>query len=138
MEIHNYSVFADGGTICVYSQVSDSLEVRISLPPNNCLTHPGTAELMHMALLRSSAEDSDIYEVAGRSELEQQVMALLRGATFRFQYTLTDLKTRVQNVSELTTTDIAKVTNELVRFRDKIVSVVESDRYLRRGQNDYS
>ena len=104
IEITESTAFADGGTICLRGGIGEGVDLRICLSPADSAVFMGRPGELRVIELDKTRRQQTVHKVAARSELEVQIIALLKSA-------------RCRNV-------------ELEGIRDKIIAFVESERYL--------
>ena len=103
IEIRTSSAMSDGGTISLHADLPNGKDLIVSLSPIDSFIYPGRGGVL--SITEGDRANSKIirYEVAPRSELLTQIVALLKTATCR-------------------TSDSSSTLNAIVTF-------VESDRY---------
>jgi len=95
--------FADGGTICVRIALSSDVDWRVCLGPKRHFCDSLTGRLSVSEHIRSQRTQRN-YDIVARSDLERQVVELLNRARC--------------------------LDDQCSRYRDNIVTFVESDRYV--------
>ena len=131
MTIHSVWVTADGGTLTLYSEVSQNLEIFISLPPKESVLYPGRKPQLILTVSEDRQPDSVIHSIAIRSGLEAQILRLLKTCRFQNADTRQHRMIAAQNPGmgppeELSDDD----RRERQRVVDDIVAFVESDQYV--------
>ena len=132
VSINGSGVFADGGSICLYSEVSPTLEISICLPPVAKVLYPDRKPKLFMQLVDPVGKKSSRYAIAVRSQLEFQVIGLLKTCEFDFRETRRDIRDRefYNYPAHDYSNEVNDLNLSLRRMRDKIVEFVESNRYV--------
>ena len=104
VEFSNVAAFADGGTVCLCGRLPSDIQFRICLSPTDSVVFMGRPGRLWISEFHPSRQPYKIYEIVARSDLETQILRLMRSATCR--------------------------SAETERVRDRIVTFVESDRYV--------
>jgi len=132
LELHGTAAFGDGGTISLASELADSTELRINLPPANCATYPDRKPQLHLQIHYADSRTAESHTTAVRSELESQLIKLLENGLPNYRLTRLDLRAREHYghpVEQICHEDRDRYNNDIIRIRDKIVSFVKSDEY---------
>lgn len=132
IQLHGTATFSDGGTISLVSELSDSTELRINLPPVNCALHTNRKPQLYLQIYYADSRIAQSHTIAVRSELESQIINLLENGLPNYRETGLDVRSREKfgRSAEQTCEDDRDLYNyEIVRIRNRIVSFVQSDDY---------
>jgi hypothetical protein len=115
----------------LYSEVSPTLEIFISLPPKESVLYRGRKPQLRITVADDSQPDSAIHEIAIRSDLEAQIMQLLNTCRLENAETRQHKQIAAQNrgmgpPKELSDEDRL----ERQRVVDEIVAFVQSQEYV--------
>jgi hypothetical protein len=103
LEVSRLEAFPDGGTLALCGDLSTETVFRISLSPPSTVIYQGLPGRIDVYLWDKSGRER-IFEVVARSDFEAQVINALKSATYKNE--------------------------RLEQVRDKIISFVESERYV--------
>ena len=131
LTIHDISAMADGGTISLYSELSPTVEILISLPPKKAVLYPKRKPQIRVTVVDDNEKDSVIHLIAIRSNLESQVIQLLKTCRFENANTRQHKRIAAQN-SGIGLPKILTDEERLERQKtvDEIVAFVESHEYV--------
>ena len=120
------------------SELADSTELRINLPPANCVVHPDRKPQLYLQIYYPDSRAAESHSIAIRSELESQLLTLLENGVVNYRITRLDMRAREcfgHPVEEICQQTRENYNSDILRFRDKIVSFVQSDEYLTLNQS---
>ena len=130
--INGCAAFADGGTVMLNCEISETLELDIFMPPDESVLYPNRKPQLAIQLSNSVAKATTHYCVAIRSELENQILNLLKICKFNYQITRRQIRIREQSGGGKPNPNIEanEINQEFRSIRDEIVAFVESPRYV--------
>ena len=133
IELHGSAALADGGTISLASELADSTELRINLPPVNCVLYPNRKPQLYLQIYYPDYRTAESHTIALRSDLETQLIGMLETGLPNYRMTRLDVRSRehyghpVENVCQ---EDRDQYNSDILRIRDNIVSFVKSEEYV--------
>jgi hypothetical protein len=134
IDLNGYGAFADGGTVSLACELSDSTELRFNLPPAKCVLYPDRNPQLFLQIYYADSREPETHEIAIRSELEFQVVGLLKNSGIDYRRTRLQLRAMTHYgypVDEIDEEKRGQYNDEIRAVRDRIVAFVESDDYIR-------
>jgi hypothetical protein len=136
IELHESGAFADGGTVYLYSELPDATRIYFYLPPINSCLWADRKPQFYLQIYYADGRDSESHDVAIRSELESQLIKLLKNCEINYRHTqrfLRAMADRGDQIEEIGEEERIQINRDLASTRDNFVAIIESDEYVRRN-----